>query len=177
MANRILGGEFTSRINMNLRENKGWSYGAFSINIDAVGPGFFSGYAPVQTDKTKESIAEMRKEISQFVSEKPATEQEYKKVQRNAVLQLPGIWETNSSILYTLQDAIKYERGESYLDTYASRIQGLTLDDIKKAATKVVKPKNLTWVIVGDRSKIENGVKELNLGPIKYINSEGKELQ
>ncbi len=177
MANRILGGEFTSRINMNLRENKHWSYGAFSVNIDATGPSFFTGYAPVQTDKTKESIVELQKELTQYVGEKPATEKEFKKVQRNAVMQLPGIWESNGSVLYTLQDAIKYERGESYLNNYAAMLQNLTLEDIKKAATKVIMPTNLTWVIVGDKSKIEKGVEELNLGNIKYIDTEGNEVK
>lgn len=177
MMNKILGGEFTSRVNMNLREDKHWAYGAFTINLDAKGPSFFTGYAPVQTDKTKESIVEMQKELTQFVGDKPATEQEFKKVQNNVVLQLPGIWETNSSVLNTLQDAIAYDRGIAYLNNYPAMLQKLTLNDIRAAAKKVVRPKNITWVIVGDRAKIEKGIQELNLGPVKYIDSEGNESQ
>lgn len=175
MMNRILGGEFTSRVNMNLREDKHWAYGAFTINLDAKGPSFFTGYAPVQTDKTKESIVELQKELTQFVGDKPATEQEFKKVQSNVVLQLPGMWETNAAVLNTLQDAIAYDRGIAYLKNYPAMLQKLTLNDIQTAAKKVVKPKNITWVIVGDRAKIEKGIQELNLGPIKYIDSEGNE--
>ena len=177
MMNRILGGEFTSRINMNLREDKHWAYGAFSFNIDTKGPGFFTGYAPVQTDKTKESISEMQKELTQYVGDKPATDQEFSKVQKNAVMQLPGLWETNNSVLNALQTAIEYDRGIDYLNTYPTMLQQLTVTDIRNAAMKVDKPKNLTWVIVGDRSKIEAGIKELNLGPIKYIDTEGNELK
>ena len=175
MSTRILGGDFTSRINMNLREDKHWSYGAGLFNLDAVGQGFLLGYAPVQTDKTKESLAEMQKEIIQFVGKKPVTETEFKKVKDNAVLELPGVWETNSSVLWSLQKAIKYDRDESYLMNYPAMLRNLSLDDITKASAKIIKPTNLTWVIVGDRSKIEKGIKELELGEIKYIDTEGIE--
>ncbi|MDQ6889051.1 MAG: insulinase family protein [Bacteroidota bacterium] len=177
MMNRILGGEFTSRLNMNLREDKHWSYGAGSVNIDTKGPGFFAAYAPVQTDKTKESMQEMQKELTQYIGDKPATEVEFDKVQKNAVMQLPGVWETNGSVLNALQTAIEYDRGINYLNDYPAMLQHLTLTDIRNAAMKVDKPNNLTWVIVGDRSKIEKGVKELNLGPIKYIDTEGNEVK
>ena len=177
MMNRILGGEFTSRINMNLREDKHWAYGAFSFSIDTKGPGFFTGYAPVQTDKTKESIVELQKELTQYVGDKPATEQEFTKVQKNAVMQLPGNWETNGSVLNTLQSAIEYDRSIDYLNNYPTMLQQLTLTDIRNAAMKVVKPQNITWVIVGDRAKIEDGIKSLNLGTIKYIDTEGNEVK
>ncbi len=177
MTNRILGGDFTSRINMNLREDKHWSYGAFSIDLDAKGPGFFTGYAPVQTDKTKESVAEMLKELKQFVGDKPATEAEFRKVQGNAVMQLPGIWETNASVMLTLSRSITYSRGTDYLNNYPTMLRNLTLTDLQKAAIKVVKPNNLTWVIVGDRSKIEQGIRELNLGTIKFLDVNGNEIK
>ncbi len=177
MMNRILGGEFSSRINMNLREDKHWSYGAGSADIATKGPGFFTGYAPVQTDKTKESIQEMQKEITQYVGNKPITQTEFDKVQKNRIMQLPGIWETNGSVLNTLQSAIKYNRGMDYLKNYPSMLQHLTYTDIQNAATKVIKPNNLTWVIVGDRTKIEKGIKDLNLGSVKYIDTEGNEVK
>jgi zinc protease len=177
MMNRILGGEFTSRINMNLREDKHWAYGAGSVNVDTKGPGFFVAYAPVQTDKTKESMVEIQKELTQYVGDKPATEEEFGKVQKNAVMQLPGRWETNGAVLNTLQNTIEYERGFDYLNNYPTMLQQMTLTDIQNAAKKVVQPKNLTWVIVGDRSKIEAGIKELNLGTIKYIDTEGNEVK
>jgi zinc protease len=177
MSNRILGGEFTSRINMNLREGKHWSYGAFSFNLDAKGTGFFTGFAPVQTDKTKESVSELMKEFKQFVTDKPATEEEFKKTQGNAVLQLPGIWETNSSILNTLSKNIAFDRGMKYLENYPSMLQNLKLTDLHEAAKKVVRPSSLTWVIVGDRSKIEKGIRELNIGAVKFLDVNGNEIR
>ncbi len=177
MANKILGGEFTARINMNLREDKHWSYGSYCFNIDAKGPSFFCGYAPVQTDKTKESVVELMKEITQYVGDKPATETEFNKVRGNSILELPGSWETNTAVLGSLQSAIKYERGLVYLNTYAAMLQNMKLADIQSAAKKVIQPNGLTWVIVGDRSKIEKGIQELNIGAIRYIDSEGKEIK
>lgn len=177
MMNKILGGEFTSRINMNLREDKHWSYGSYSVNIDAKGPSFFTGFAPVQTDKTKESVMELQKELTQYVTDKPATETEFNKVRGNSILQLPGTWETNAAVLGSLQDAVKYNRGIPYLNNYAAMLQNLQLANIQAAAKKVIKLNSLTWVIVGDRSKIEKGIQELNLGAIKYIDSEGKEVK
>jgi len=93
------------------------------------------------------------------------------------VMQLPGSWETNGAVLNTLQNAIIYERGMSYLETYPTMLQQMTLADIQNAAKKVVRPGNITWVVVGDRAKIESGIKELNLGPIKYIDTEGNEVK
>lgn len=177
MMNKIVGGEFTSRINMNLREGKHWSYGSFSINISAKGQGIFTGYAPVQTDKTKESIVELNKELSGYVGDKPATEAEFAKVRGNAVLQLPGTWETNAAVLTSLQEALKYKRGIPYLDNYAAMLENMQLPAIQNAAKKVIKPANLTWVIVGDREKIEQGIRDLNLGSIKIIDSEGNEMK
>jgi zinc protease len=175
MANKILGGEFTSRVNMNLREAKHWSYGAFTINMDAKGPSFFTAYAPVQTDKTKESIQELQRELKEYVGEKKASIAEFGKMQGSAVLQLPGMWETNNAVLGTLQNAINYERGMDYLKNYPAMLRNMKLADVQQAATKIVQPQRLTWVIVGDKTKIEKGIQELNLGPVKYIDSEGVE--
>jgi len=177
MANKILGGEFTSRINMNLRENKHWSYGSFSINLDAKAQGFFTGYAPVQTDKTKESVAELLQELTGFVGDKPATEQEFVKVKNNSLMQLPGSWETNDAVRSTLAENIKYQRGAEYLKNYPQMLRALKLTDLHQAAKKVIKPQHLTWVIVGDRSKIEKGIRELNLGPVKFLDVKGNEIK
>ena len=176
MMNRILGGEFTSRVNMNLREDKHWSYGSGSVNVDAKGPGFFAVYAPVQTDKTKESIIELQKELADYIGSKPASETEFSKVKVNSVMQLPGIWETNGSVMYSLKEAVNYGRGADYLKTYPALLQNMSLDQVHKAAGKVVKPNNLIWVIVGDKAKIEKGIQELNIGTVHYLTPQGKPI-
>jgi zinc protease len=177
MMNRILGGEFTSRINMNLREDKHWSYGAGSILLDTKGQSMFVGYAPVQTDKSAESATEMKKEIENFIGTMPATQEEFSKVQSNAVMQLPGGWETNGAVVAALEEQVKYNRGKDYWPNYANKIKNLSLKDIQSAATKVIQPGQMTWLIVGDRKKIEKSLRDLNLGEIHFITTEGKETK
>ena len=177
MMNRILGGEFTSRINMNLREDKHWSYGAGSILLDTKGQSMFVGYAPVQTDKSAESAIEMKKEIENFIGTKPATQEEFSKVQANAVMQLPGGWETNGAVVAALEEQVKYNRGKDYWPNYANKIKNLSLKDIQLAATKVIQPGQMTWLIVGDRKKIEKSIRDLNLGEVHFITTEGKETK
>ena len=175
MMNRIIGGEFTSRLNMNLREDKHWAYGAGTFLIGAKGQSLYLGYAPVQTDKTKESAAEMKKELEQFIGDKPATAEEFAKVQRNAVLQLPGNWETSDAVLGALEEMVLYNRGADYWPQYAQKVRTLTLNDINTAAKNIVKPGQLTWVIVGDRKKIEPGIRELKLADVRFLDAEGRE--
>lgn len=177
MMNRILGGEFTSRINMNLREDKHWSYGAGSVLLDTKGQSMFVGYAPVQTDKSAESAIELKKELENYITGKPATQEEFSKVQGNAVLQLPGGWETNGAVVAALEEQVKYNRGKDYWPNYANKIRTLSLKDIQSAATKVIQPGQMTWLIVGDRKKIEKSIRDLNLGEVHFINTEGKEIK
>jgi zinc protease len=175
MMNKILGGEFTSRINMNLREDKHWSYGSGSFLANAQGPGMFISFAPVQTDKTKESIVELKKELEQYIKDKPATAEEFSKVQKNAVMQLPGGWETNMAVQQALEEQVKYKRGNDYWNSYAERLRNMTLQQVNDAARNVMKPSQMVWLIVGDRNKIEKGIRELKLGEIHFIDAEGKE--
>ena len=177
MMNRILGGEFTSRINMNLREDKHWSYGSGSFLLDSKGQSIFTGYAPVQTDKSAESVLELKKELEAVIKDKPLTQEEFIKVQSNAVLQLPGGWETNGAVIQALQEQVKYNRGKDYWPNYANKIRNLTLKDLQNAATKLVKPEQMIWIVVGDRSKISKSILDLNLGEVHYIDSEGKETK
>ncbi|MDZ7290421.1 MAG: insulinase family protein [candidate division KSB1 bacterium] len=175
--NRILGGEFTSRVNMNLREDKHWSYGARTIIQGARGQRPFLGYAPVQSDKTKESLSEMLKELRDIVGSRPITNEEFVKVQSNQTLQLPGRWETMAAVGGAISQIVQYGLPDNYFQTYAEKVRALKLADVSAAAKKVVHPDNLVWVVVGDRSKIEAGVRELGLGEIRFIDTEGNLVQ
>lgn len=171
--NNVLGGDFTSRVNMNLREDKHWAYGAFTFMVGARAQRPFIAYAPVQTDKTKESMIEITKELSDIIASRPPSKDEFEKTQKNQILQLPGSWETMNAVLGSLSNIVRYNLDDSYYDTYAERIRNLKLSDVVSAAKKVVQPKALTWVVVGDRTKIEAGLKELGYGEIKYIDPDG----
>ncbi len=172
----ILGGDFTSRINMNLREDKHWAYGAGGFVLGAKEERPFILYAPVQTDKSAESVTELRKEISEFISIRPATQQELDKVKTNQVLKLPGQWETNSAVNNSVQDIIRYELADDYYQKYDANVRALSLKDIIEVSNKVVKPEQVNWFMVGDRAKIAAKLDELGFDAIIEIDADGNPI-
>lgn len=165
--NDIIGGQFTARVNMNLREDKGWAYGAYTFLQGAKGQRPFMVYAPVQTDKTKEALQELLKELNAYKTTQPATQAELERTVLNNVRSLPGSFETSGSVLGSLSSSARYGRPWNYPETLKDKYEGLTIPDITAAAKEVIHPESLVWVIVGDREKIEAGVRSLNLGPIE----------
>ena len=172
----LLGGQFTSRVNMNLREAKHWSYGAFTFIWDARGQRPFIAYAPVQTDKTKESMIEVDRELRGILGPRPVTADELAKAQANLTLTLPGNWETMDAVQGSLEQLVTFGLDDHYYETYAQRVRALTIPDAAGAAQETIRPDHLVWVIVGDRSKIEAGIRELNFGEIKFLDADGKPL-
>jgi zinc protease len=172
--NSILGGQFISRINMNLREDKHWSYGAQTLYWDARGQRPFIVFAPVQTDKTKESIQEIQKELRGILGEIKVTEDELGAAKNSLVLTLPGQWETMAAVGGSLQQLVTYGLPEDYFDTYGAKVAALGAADILRAAKSAVHPESIVFVVVGDRAKIEAGLKELGLGEIRLLDTDGK---
>jgi len=172
----LLGGQFTSRVNMNLREAKHWSYGAFTLIWDARGQRPFIAYAPVQTDKTKESMIEVDRELRGILGPKPVTADELAKAQANLTLTLPGNWETMDAVQGSLEQLVTFGLDDHYYETYAQRVRALTIPDAAGAAQEAIRPDHLVWVVVGDRSKIEAGIRELNFGEIRFLDADGKPL-
>ena len=159
--NNILGGDFVSRLNMNLREDKHWSYGAGSFVWDAKAQRPFLAYVSVQMDKTKESIQEMEKELFSIVDDKPVTTDEFNRVQQNMTLQLPGMWETNSSVSGSVVEQVKFNLSDDYYKTYDAKVRKLTLEELQQISKQVVKPELVNWIVVGDKSKVLDSMKEL----------------
>jgi zinc protease len=171
-----LGGTFAARLNMNLREDKHWSYGARSLLWAARGQRPFIAFAPVQTDKTKESLAEMDKEFRAILADKPLTAEELAKIQANETLRLPGSRETINEVGQSIADLVHFGLPDDYYETYAGKVRALKTGDLNDAAKTIVHPDNMIWVVVGDRAKIEAGVKELNLGEVRPMDADGKVL-
>jgi zinc protease len=175
--NTILGGTFIARLNMNLREDKHWSYGAGSFLVDAKGQRPFIAYAAVQTDKTKESMAEVQKELEGVTGERPVTDAELTKIKSKKTLELPGSWETNNEVGGALVELVRFDLDDDYFDNYADRVTALSLQEVDGAAKTVVQPNKLVWVVVGDREKIESGIRELALGPVQMLDADGKVIE
>ena len=171
--NTVLGGAFTSRVNLNLREDKHWTYGAGTFPLAARGQGPFVAYAPVQTDKTKESMIEMDKEMRGVRGARPITGEELSTAQKNQTLSLPGQWETISAVGGSLGEIVTFGLPEDYFTTYPDKVRALTVDNVTKAAQKAVHPDGLVWVVVGDRAKIEAPVRELGWGEIQLLDGDG----
>ncbi|HWG54791.1 MAG TPA: pitrilysin family protein [Gemmatimonadaceae bacterium] len=172
--NDAFGGSFSSRINMNLREDKHWSYGVFSFAQDARGQRPWIIYAPVQTDKTKESLAELVKELHEVASTRPLSDSEVQGAKDRETLTLAGRWETGSAVSGALQEMATYGLPDDYYQTYASHIRALSASDIGKAVSDFVKPDHEVWVVVGDRARIEAGIRGLGLGEVSFLDANGK---
>ena len=174
--NMVLGGSFLGRINMNLRESKHWSYGSFTFLRDAKGQRPFVAYAPVQTDKTKEALMEVRQELNGILSQRPATADEIGRAKSELTLSLPGSWETMGAVAGSLSDIVTFGLDDRYFDTYGDRIRAQDVATVTAAAREVIHPDRLVWVVVGDRSKIEAGIRELKLGEVRFIDADGKPI-
>jgi zinc protease len=174
--NTALGGDFTSRINMNLREDKHWSYGAGSVFIDARGQRPFFTYAPVQSDKTKESVQEIYAELTGVIGDNPLTDDELHKAIGSQTLTLPGSWETNSAVLGSINQIVRFGYGDDYFKTFADRIRALGLADLNGAARNTLRPDHVIWIVVGDKEQIMPGLQELGFGPVQEIDADGNVL-
>jgi len=171
--NALFGGNFDSRVNMNLREDKGWSYGARSQISGGRGPRTFLISAPVQTDQTKGALAELQKELADVVGRRPPSAAELNTVRTNTLLGLASRWETSGAVMGALADIHQLNLPADYWSTYADTYRAATPADIEAMARQIIPNQNHVWVIVGDRARIERGVRELNIGDVRFVDADG----
>jgi len=162
-ANDVLGGNFLSRLNMNLREQKGWSYGVngrFNRLLEAV-PYVVS--APVQADRTGDSLVALRDDMTAFLSTKGITEAEEQRTVTGFVRELPGSFETASDVLTGMQNNVLWGRPDDYYDTLASRYRALDARQMDAAIRRSVDPSKFVWVVVGDAKTVRPQLDRLGL--------------
>lgn len=169
MAVRILGGNFNARLNMNLREDKGWAYGARASATSAVGQRPLIYYAPVQIDRTVDSLRELIRETNAYIGETPANIEELTRSKDGILRSLPGRYETNGSVAGTLQDILMYDRPLDYVDRYQNELESMTLEDVQQAANAYLMPGNTIWLIVGDLDEIEQPLREAGIADVRVI--------
>ena len=170
----VLGSDFGSRLNMNLREDKHWAYGSYSFIRDARGPRPFLAYAPVQTDKTTEAAAEMLKELKGIAGDRPVQPDELERAKASLTLTLAGSWETMGALAGSIDDIIAFGLDDRYFDTYAATIRRQTAASVTTAARTAVQPDHLVWIFVGDREKIEAPLRQLGLGEMQFVDGDGR---
>ena len=174
LANQMLGGSFVSRVNLNLREDKGWSYGARTgLESDRFQP-MFSVSAPVQVDKTAQALAELRRELSEYISDRPATVEEFDQAQQRNLRALSGQYETGRAVLGSLVRSANLGRSWDYPIRYGEALQSVALEEVRDAARALIEPNRLTWVVVGDLSQFEDEVRALGIGETLIINAQGQ---
>ncbi len=167
-ANDVLGGNFLSRINMDLRETKGWSYGvrgSLGLNVHAA-PYIVS--APVQADRTADSIKALSDQISGFLGKKGVTEEELQRTIANLSQQLPGRFETSQAVLGAMMSNSLYRRPDNYYELLAGKYRALTQAGLDQAMRSAIDPNSFTWVVVGDGAKVKPQLDKLGL-PVEVV--------
>ena len=162
--NAVLGGQFSSRLNLNLREDKGYTYGArsgFSFNQ---GPGPFSAGASVQTAVTKESIVETVKEITEISGKRPVTDAELAFAKDKLIKGFPGRFETTFAMAGALSDVVRFNLPDDYFATYQSKIESINSEAVNAVSGKYLPIDKMTFLVVGDESKVKDGLKSLPYG-------------
>ncbi len=173
----ILGGAFISRINMNLREDKHWTYGASTGLPGARGQRLYAAAAPVQADKTADALSEINKELRQVLRERPVTPEELTMAKDTLTLSLPGSFESMSAVAGAITQIVQFGLPDDYYQTYSAKVRALTAKDMATAAEQLDHPDSIAWVVVGDRAKIEDGVRKLNLGEVRIIDADGNPVK
>jgi zinc protease len=170
--NDILGGAFTSRVNMNLREDKGWTYGADTVVVDTQAQRPFLAIAPVQADQTAASMQEIKSEIDELLGSSPPTAEEVATSKRRSTLTLPGRWETTRAIVRDIAELVRFDLPFDYWDRYAELVGALDAAEVD-AAADLLDTRRLTWVVVGDLDAIEADVRALGLGEVRIVDTDG----
>jgi zinc protease len=165
--NTILGGSFTSRLNQNLREEHGYSYGASSAFDMRLSAGPFQAAAGVQSDKTGESVKEFFNELTKIGTLVP--EDELNKAKNYVALGFPGEFETTGDLARKLEELVVFNLPEDTFTKFVSAVTSVTAADLQKLAARYIQPDKMAVVVVGDRKTIEGPIRQLNLGPVNIL--------
>jgi predicted Zn-dependent peptidase len=168
--NTVLGGSFTSRLNQNLREDKGYSYGARSTFDYGLWTGPFYATAAVHTEVTGPALTEFMNELRAIGA--GISDEEIDRARNFLASRFAGGFEAIGGIAGRLSDLVLYELPLDYYDEYVERIRAVTSEDVARAAARYIDPDNLAIVVVGDRARIEEQVRELELGPVEILEVE-----
>jgi len=176
--NAVFGGNFESRLNMNLREDKGWSYGYSSgIQSNHSGDQLLVMRGQVQTDKTADSMQEIMREFVEFASARPPTTIEVDRLKANRIRSLPGSFSTNRGFLASIVASDSYGLPYDYAEGRGDRIEAVSVEGVSKRARMLMDSNKLSWVVVGDLEEIEESVRSLGYGDVEVWDAFGQRLR
>ena len=173
---QALGGTFTSRLNLNLREDKGWTYGAHSLLWSARGQRPMLLYSSVQTDATAKAIDEMDGEVRRMLVDAPITPDELDRVRRSLTLSLPARRETLADIATDVEEILSCDLRRDYYDDFAARVEALTPEAVSATAGEWIDPDRFVWVVVGDLTEVRRDIERLGWGDPQQIDARGRSL-
>jgi zinc protease len=173
LMNQALGGTFAGRVNMNLREKNGYSYGTYSQFVFRRDSGMFQVYGGVRTDVTAPAVREVFNEL-RGVHERPITQDELVRAKDGLSNSLPGAFETSSNAVSNFANVFTYDLGLDYYAKYAAQVRAVTPEQVHQMAEKYIIPGRMIVVAVGDRKAIEPELQKLNLGPVEIRDAEGR---
>jgi zinc protease len=174
--NKALGGLFSSRINMNLREEHGYTYGAFSVFFYRRGPGIFGAGGAIRTDATAPALGEIFKELER-IHTAPLTADELKLAKDAFSLSLAGLFETSERTAGTIGTLFTYDLPLDYYRQLPEKINAVSSADVQRVATQYIHPDSSVVIAVGDRVKIEPELKKLSIGPIEMVDYDGNPVK
>ncbi len=166
VVSQILGGGSLGRLYMNLRQDKGYTYGSYSSLISRRGQGAFIAYAQVQTQYTKESLVEFMKELRGITGEIPVTESELTDAINSLTMGYPQNFQTVNGVASQLETILTYDLPLDYWDTYIVNIKRVDNNEVIRLAREYINPDALLIFVVGDREKIEPSIRAMNLGEV-----------
>jgi zinc protease len=174
--NTILGGMFQSRLNANIREEKGYSYGVSSNFSYGKGPGPFRTGGDVVTDKTDAALVEFMKELRGIIGSRPITDDEIATAKDSLIQRLPGQFASIQSINGAIASLWLQNLPDSYYQQYKEAVAGISKEDVLRVAKKYIDVDHLALVIVGDRASIEGPLKATNIAPITVLDIQGNPI-
>lgn len=176
VANSVLGGSPSARLNMNLREAKGWSYGVISSAVNAPIARPWRVVAPVQSDRVAEAMAEIQREIAEYASgPAPARQDEVARFRDSQVRRLAGSFETREAVASEIADIVRFDRPDDWTTQRSSALRQLDLNEVRAAAA-ALDADRLTWVVVGDLSRVEAPVRAMGFGEATVVDSQGRRI-
>ena len=176
LLNDVFGGTFSSRLNMNLREDKHWSYGVGAALVAARGQRILYSASPVQTDRTAPALRELAREIAGIAGARPITQPELKAAQDNETLGLPGAFETVSQLSNGYATILQYGLPADYYEGYTGKVLAVDPPQLNALAARTVLPERQLWIVVGDMRKVEPDIRALGLGEVRKIDADGNVL-
>ena len=175
--NTILGGQYASRINLNLREDKGYTYGSSSVFQFRVGRGPFRASALVATGVTAAALAEMLKELTDITGPRPVTAPELARAKDGIIRGFGARFADNAAIANALTDLVVYDLPDDEFATFRAKLEAVTCDDVNQAARTYLDPSRMTILVVGDRAKVEGSLKTQPFAKaVRVLDAEGNQV-